>query len=879
MTGPPATPTRRALPIRALLVATATVLLVFVVVSVVGVMRLVPQARGLGQRGLGLTAVAEAIQVLDSSLSATAADLEELAAEVSQTRRPLDPARTEDLRLRLRLLADSTFNAQGRAMDPLPDSARVLLARVTVLESEAVRQLTDAEARLGIGDAPGARIAVARSALVRRATHQALDALAEVIVQDLAEREFGFARASDRAVRFSTWWAVVGFLLIAAVSLLAYERLYRPLGALERGLRELGTGNYRHRLPVRWNDELGRLQSYLNDVSEMLRERANLEAQHARTLTERLGRVLDEGSNEIYIFDAATWKFVVTNRGARRNLGYTEAQLAAMTPLDVLPEYTRERFAAVLETVRSGVQPRAFLTATLRRADGSTYPAEVSLQYSEAEHPAVFHAVVQDVAERLRIEAERDLVFQQSADLMAIGSLTSRRLLRVNPAMAATLGVQAHEFGGRPFLEYIHPEDQALARRQLEQLAENVPVRGTAVRMRTGQGEYRWISWNIEPPRDDMIYAIGRDITDRRRAETRQAELQAAVARSAREWRMTFDALDDPVVIVSQAGQIVRLNEAARRLAGQPHTDLLGRQLDVLEPPGLWNRAAELVECVCRTGDPATSQLRSGRDGRTWDLQVHPVSGASVGSMAAIIVAHDVTPVVQLQDSVRRNEAMAAMGALVAGVAHEVRNPLFSMTATLDAFEARFTAERAGQRHIQVLRTQLDRLQQLMRELLEYGKPPQLAISSVGFDAVVRQAMEEIALVAREHEVSLELDVPDGLPQIRADRARLAQVYVNLLTNAILHSPEGAHVTVRARGVRDNGTSWLETVVEDAGQGFRSEDLPRIFEPFFSRRPGGTGLGLALVHRIVEQHGGSVMAGNRADGGAVVAVRLPLPPE
>jgi len=86
-------------------------------------------------------------------------------------------------------------------------------------------------------------------------------------------------------------------------------------------------------------------------------------------------------------------------------------------------------------------------------------------------------------------------------------------------------------------------------------------------------------------------------------------------------------------------------------------------------------------------------------------------------------------------------------------------------------------------------------------------------------------------------------------------------------------------VTVRARGVRDNGTSWLETVVEDAGQGFRSEDLPRIFEPFFSRRPGGTGLGLALVHRIVEQHGGSVMAGNRADGGAVVAVRLPLAAE
>lgn len=882
MTAPGAPPNagrRPVIQIRVLLIGTAATLLVLVALSVLALTRIVPHARRLEDRGQSLTTVAVAIQVLDSSLTGTADELVEVAGQVRHAGRPAVASRLQELRLRLRVLFDSTFDAQGKVFGTISDSARVALVRATVSENDALTHLMNAEIRLTLGDVDGALGDVEGARASQRQTHRYLNALAAAIVADLAEREIAFGRVGDQALRFTVWWTILGFALVLGVGVLAYVRLYQPLGALARGLQELAAGNFRHRLAVRWDDELGRLQAYLNQVAETLGTRSSAEAQHARNLSERLERVLEEGPNEIYIFDATTWRFLVTSRAARRNLGYTDPQLVGLTPLDLLPEYTRERFASVLDTVRSGVQPRALLTTMQRRADGSTYPVEMTILFSATEQPPVFHAVVEDISERIRIEAERDLVFDRSADLMAIGRLDTRRWIRVNPAMTAVLGTPESELVGRSFVDVIHPEDQPLARRQLEQLAQGTPVRGTAVRIQAADGEYRWVSWNIEPPREGLIYAIGRDITDRRRAETRQAELQAAVARSAREWRMTFDALDDPVVIVNQAGQIVRLNEAARRMSGQSHGDILGRRLDALEPAGLWKRAAELADRVRRDGGPAASQLRSGRDGRTWDLQVQSVSGAGAGPMAAIIIAHDVTPVVLLQDSVRRNEAMAAMGALVAGVAHEVRNPLFSMTATLDAFEARLSAEQTSQRHIRVLRTQLDRLQQLMRELLEYGKPPQLSIGTVRFDLIARQAIDESALVAREHGVTLETDVPSHLPLVRADRARLAQVYVNLLTNAIHHSPEGAHVVIRARDARENGASWLQTEVEDAGQGFRTDDLPRIFEPFFSRRPGGTGLGLALVQRIVEQHGGSVAAANRSGGGAVVVVRLPLPPD
>jgi signal transduction histidine kinase len=108
-------------------------------------------------------------------------------------------------------------------------------------------------------------------------------------------------------------------------------------------------------------------------------------------------------------------------------------------------------------------------------------------------------------------------------------------------------------------------------------------------------------------------------------------------------------------------------------------------------------------------------------------------------------------------------------------------------------------------------------------------------------------------------------------------RQRLVQVFQNLLENAIQHSPPGGCVVVETEEVSLDGRDWIAYRIKDAGSGFRGEDLPRIFEPFFTRRRGGTGLGLSIVQRIVEEHGGDITAGNCPEGGgAVMVVRLPL---
>jgi signal transduction histidine kinase len=225
-----------------------------------------------------------------------------------------------------------------------------------------------------------------------------------------------------------------------------------------------------------------------------------------------------------------------------------------------------------------------------------------------------------------------------------------------------------------------------------------------------------------------------------------------------------------------------------------------------------------------------------------------------------------------LQDSLRRAEAMSAMGSLVAGVAHEVRNPIFGMSATLDAMEQRFATDAAREPFLLALRRELDRVNALMRDLLEYGRPPAVQLAPDALAPVVALAARSCIPVADMASVEIENNVGPEAGEVAMDAGRLAQVFQNLIENAVQHSPMGGKVRIDARRTPTHAA----VRVTDSGPGFRPEDLGRIFEPFFSRRRGGTGLGLSIVQKIVEQHRGTIEAANRPEGGASVTVYLPV---
>jgi signal transduction histidine kinase len=228
-----------------------------------------------------------------------------------------------------------------------------------------------------------------------------------------------------------------------------------------------------------------------------------------------------------------------------------------------------------------------------------------------------------------------------------------------------------------------------------------------------------------------------------------------------------------------------------------------------------------------------------------------------------------------LEASLRQREQMAAMGALVLGVAHEVRNPLFGISSTADALEARVGHE-AVSPHLATLRAQVERLGKLMNDLLEYGRPQDLERTPEDLASVVAEAGRACQLTPQG--ARIETRAPDALPAALVDRKRVVQVIQNLIENALRHSPPGAPVRVELEPFERDGERLVRVTVRDSGPGFEAADLPHVFEPFFTRRRGGTGLGLSIVRKIVEEHGGRVEARNADGGGALVEVWLPVAP-
>ncbi len=430
------------------------------------------------------------------------------------------------------------------------------------------------------------------------------------------------------------------------------------------------------------------------------------------------------------------------------------------------------------------------------------------------------------------------------------------------------------------WVDMVHPED----RERYRALVLGLGPQSEATlehRILNADGRVRWVRSHLAASapdaRGDLLLAcVVSDITDRRLADDLRQELAASFKRSALEWSETFDAVASPLVVLDLEGRIQRMNEAAHSLldGGQ---DLSGQPLAAHASAQPWRGALALVEEVRQSRATLTRPVHDAASKRTWEVAASLIQAPDEGGMRLILVAQEVTRLLELQASVRRSETMAALGALVAGVAHEVKNPLFSISAVADALEATLGAQAAQLKpFMDVLRGEVRRIDHLVQELFEYGRPTRTDFQEGVLQDVLTDSVSACTLASEKAGVALEVAPTEGPLPVRMDARRLFHAFRNVIENAVQHSPAGSRVRLSTGQVEEGGTRWACFTVRDAGPGFREEDLPHVFEPFYSRRRGGTGLGLSIVQRIVEEHRGTVLLGNHPEGGAQVTLRLPL---
>lgn len=360
-------------------------------------------------------------------------------------------------------------------------------------------------------------------------------------------------------------------------------------------------------------------------------------------------------------------------------------------------------------------------------------------------------------------------------------------------------------------------------------------------------------------------------------------------------YRQLFEENAAIQLVVDPAdGAIVDANRAAADFYGYPREALTRRavtQLAALPDDDV----LQTLEVAAELGAHSYAFPHRHASGDVRLVEIHAGPLSMHGRRLVHMIVHDVTERVQAEDAARelhaervahqrtlalheqlqRQETLSRIGALVAAVAHEVRNPLFAISSTLDAMRARLGDAPEVQRYFPVLGAQVERLNFLMRELLDYGKPAALTLEALDVAPLVDVALEMVRALADAEGVRVEARIAPGTPAVRADRQRAAQVLHNLLANAVQHSPRGGLVALDVAPATAHDRPAVEFVVLDRGPGFAAGEESRIFEPFYSRRRGGTGMGLALAHRLVHDHGGEITAANRDGGGACLRVTLP----
>lgn len=343
--------------------------------------------------------------------------------------------------------------------------------------------------------------------------------------------------------------------------------------------------------------------------------------------------------------------------------------------------------------------------------------------------------------------------------------------------------------------------------------------------------------------------------------------------------RRIVDNVSSGLLTVGRSGEITSFNTEAERITGFRRSEVVGLSLRRLFPGlDLEVRMGGGAEVPAECDEPL-SRLRVGFENRRGEhlhlgLSISVLRDSRGDPDGRIVIFQDLTRVVEMEDRLRRSERLGAVGQLAAGLAHELRNPLASLSGAVELIAADLPEENDTHRRLgEIVRRETSRLSRLVGDFLEYAKPGQGGAEVVDLDGVVTE-VRDLFRVGEGPAVVLDVQCASRL-RVQGNADQLRQVLWNLLLNAAQAGSRDGVVRLRAGRVDLDPGSWVDVRVSDAGCGISPEVLERIFEPFYTTKPKGTGLGLAMVHRIIEAHGGQISV--RSDPGIGTEVRILLP--
>ncbi len=357
------------------------------------------------------------------------------------------------------------------------------------------------------------------------------------------------------------------------------------------------------------------------------------------------------------------------------------------------------------------------------------------------------------------------------------------------------------------------------------------------------------------------------------------------VIRSRRELENAFDSIWHLVVVADRFGKIVQVNDAFAHRLGRTRDELLGQPLAECIGPELaaWLAEQERAEVRPEPTMPAMKELIDPALNGPFMFTVTDLVDQERRRTGMVLVARDLTPQSKLElerEELRKrltqSEKLAALGQFVAGIAHELNNPLQGVLGHLELLRVTGAFPKQLRKEVQTIYREADRAAKIVRNLLVFAGSRRLARRAVSLPPILQKVVALRSSACRAANIEVVRHYDQKMPRVQSDPLLIHQVFLNIMMNA----EQAIAAAGRPGRIEINSTcsgDRIITTVRDTGNGIPEEALPRLFEPFYTTKEvgKGTGLGLAIAYGIVAEHGGEIVAANHPDGGAVFTVELP----
>jgi len=691
-------------------------------------------------------------------------------------------------------------------------------------------------------------------------------------------------------------------LLICALGVYFVRRLVlNPVDIIHSGVDHIERGNLDYMININTGDELesladgfNKMGTSLNDLYHNLETKISERTSELEKTKNYLESILKHSSDMIITTDL-NGRIVTFNEGAERMLGYKQGEVAGTLMSDYY--YNKDDRQKLVMIISDKKMVTNYETELLRK-DGEVIDISLSLSELRDENGEVIGTVgiSKDITEwkkaqlqlkeyslelETMVEKRTMEVLEGKTHLEAmLGGIAEgvvfvdneNKITLINDAAELIFGIKREDWYGRDF-KYAHSEKAHEKALQLIIEMREGKLKSYSSEIKAGE---KTVLAHFSPIMHEQEYLgvifIATDITEMKRLE---AELQISEER----YRDLVENSPEMIHSVNADRYFVGVNKTELHILGYTLEEMLNMRLEDIVPEEYKDNVKRHVARVINEGNCKTETQFITKDGRLIDVEISasalydPVTNQFVKTRAFV---RDVTAVKRLQSELMQSEKLALVGKMSSAVAHELRNPLVPIGGFANLIYKRLEDESPLKKYAGIIVREIDRLEKLLHNILYFTKDTRPEFKPVNLNEIINDLLFFYKDTFEEHNINLSISLTPDMPIMNLDHALMKQALINIIINAVQSMENGGLLTVETMTKGEEDKLFAVVVINDTGAGIPEDIMNSIFDPFYTTKIRGLGLGLSLTRRIVESHGGEIKVESAEGIGSTFIISLPV---